>query len=119
MLKFNDFLRAILHFSSSHYNYIVCPHRKEVFILLQSSVIFSILYAIFVFSIPLYMFIIFSSYTVFGGELTPRKLFVTLSLIVNLRLACHYVVLGLYGLSDSAVSSKRIKVVNIGIIIVH
>ena len=65
------------------------------------------------------MFIIFSSYTAFGGELTPRKLFVTLSLIVNLRLTCHYVVLGLYGLSDSAVSSKRIKVVIIGLTTMH
>ena len=65
------------------------------------------------------MFIIFSSYTAFGGELTPRKLFVTLSLIMNLRFTCHCVVLGLYDLSDTAVSSKRIKVVYIGIIIVH
>ena len=91
--------------------YIVCPHRKEVSILLQSAVILSIRYAVFVFSIPLYMFIIFSSYTAFGGELTPRKLFVTLSLIVNLRLVCHFVVLCLFGLSDSAVSIKRIKVI--------
>ena len=91
--------------------YIVCPHRKEVAILLQSAVILSIRYAVFVFSIPLYMFIIFSIYTAFGGELTPRKLFVTLSLIVNLRLICHFVVLSLFGLSDSAVSIKRIKVI--------
>ena len=94
-----------------HEQYTSTSHRKEFLVLLKSMIVLAIYYALFVFIIPMIMFLIFSIYTTFIGDVTPRKLFVTMALIVNLRLICiHFMVHGVFGLSDSAVSLKRIKV---------
>ena len=87
--------------------------RNEVKILLKAYVIRAINLAYFAFSLPLIMFIIFSIYVSFIGDLTPRKVFVTLSLITYLKItSIHIFILTTLTLSEGRVAWKRIKVIN-------
>ena len=66
-------------------------------------------------SISLIMFVMFSVYvSAFPDELTPRKVFVALSLITFLRLTSVFLVIHLIlNGSDAKVAWKRIKVIHI------
>ena len=56
------------------------------------------------------MCVVFSVYTTTGGELTPQKVFSTLSHIVFLRYVALHFVVALLNISDARVGFKRIKV---------
>ena len=59
------------------------------------------------------MAITFLSYTAAGGELTPRKVFVTLSLIdVVRRTSFHYLVQCIFFISEIRVAFVRLQVYN-------
>lgn len=98
--------------------YFVNFYRNEVKIVLKAYIIRAIHLAYFAFSLPLIMFIIFSVYVSFIGDLTPRKVFVTLSLITYLRLtSVHFFILSTLNISEARVAWKRIKVIIITIIV--
>ena len=63
-------------------------------------------------ALPLIMFVVFSVYVNTSDEqITPRKVFVTLSLLTYLRLTSIFLfVQGLLLLSEAKVAWKRIKV---------
>ena len=56
------------------------------------------------------MCVVFSVYTSTGGELTPQKVFSTISHIIFLRYVASHFTLALVYISDVHVGFKRIKV---------
>ena len=56
------------------------------------------------------MCVVFSVYTSTGGEVTPQKVFSTLSHIVFLRYVALHFIFSLVCISDAHVGFKRIKV---------
>lgn len=62
-------------------------------------------------SVTVILFVMFSVYAANGGELTPKKVFTLLSLLLLLRIsAVHNVVVGVYDLFDGKVGFSRIQV---------
>ncbi len=62
-------------------------------------------------SASLMAFVVFSVFTAVGGDLTPKKVFTTLSLIYVLRLVSVYqLILNVVGFSEAHVALTRIKV---------
>ena len=60
---------------------------------------------------PLTQFALFSTFVVTGGELTPRKIFLSISIISTLRLAIiDTSVRGVLNFAQGLVALKRIKV---------
>ena len=63
------------------------------------------------FSLPVILFVIFSVYASGGGTLTPRQVFMTLSLLSAVRrTAIHCIVLAALMLSEARVAHQRIQV---------
>ena len=57
------------------------------------------------------MFLLFSVFATTGGELTPRNLFTTLSLLIVLRLSSvDYVVQNILSMSELQVAVTRLQV---------
>ena len=85
--------------------------RSEVWIVLKSYVIRSLNISYVSFSLPLIMFVMLSVYVSFIGDLTPRKVFVSLSLISYVRItSVHFFIMATLLLSEARVAWKRIKV---------
>ena len=61
-------------------------YRKESFLILEGGVIRACGLGSVNTAITVAMFLVFSVFTATGGELSPRKVFVTLSLLIVLRL---------------------------------
>ncbi len=67
--------------------------------------------AFMIISASLMAFVVFCVYTANGGNLTPKKVFTTLSLIYVLRLVCvHNLILNVIGFAEVYVALTRIKV---------
>ena len=61
------------------------------------------------------MFLVFTTYVVTGGELTPKKVFTALSLLITLRLtSIHFFIQNVLGISEGFVATTRISVSIIG-----
>ena len=86
--------------------------RKELMFHFKGSLIRTIHLASYTCLVPLMMFITFSMYVLLeGGVVTPRKVFVCLSLLVVVRLfSVHYAVDGMTRFSQGWVALTRIKV---------
>ena len=57
------------------------------------------------------MFLVFSVFTATGGELTPKNLFTTLSLLITLRLSSvDITILNILSISDIKVAITRLQV---------
>ena len=70
--------------------------------------------AFMIMSASLMACVVFCVYTATGGDLTPKKVFTTLSLIYVLRLvAIHYFILNVVGFTEAHVTLTRIKVLYI------
>ena len=77
---------------------------------LKAYVIRAINLAYFAFSLPLIMFTIFLVYVSFIGNLTPRKVFVTLSLITYIRItSIHCFILATLTISEGRVGMEKNK----------
>ena len=78
--------------------------------ILKSSVIRAINISLFLSSLPTIMFVMFSVHAALGGEVTKRKVFVTLSLLSVLNIYFNLMVVGFADVSEASVALKRIKV---------
>ena len=62
-------------------------------------------------SISIIMFLIFTTYSGTGGDLTSKKVFTALSLLITLRLtSIHFFVMNVLGFSEGYVATTRISV---------
>ena len=85
--------------------------RKESLIIFQGALIRACNYAFYTVSVVTIMFMLFTTYVKMGGELTPKRIFTTLSLLTILRLtSIHFLILSLLGLNEGRVASTRITV---------
>lgn len=85
--------------------------RKESFIIFQGSLIRACNLAWMMVSVTVTLFVMFSAYTTTGGELTPKKVFTSLSLLLLLRLTTIYALShSVLTLSDAKVGIDRIQV---------
>ena len=65
----------------------------------------------FSFSLPVILFVTFSVHLSLGEDLTPRAVFITLSLLSLVRLTgVHFIVQAFLSLSEGAVAAHRIEV---------
>jgi len=66
-------------------------------------------------SVSIIMFLIFATYSGIGGDLTPKKVFTALSLLITLRLtSIHFFIQSVLGISEGHVATTRISVSIIG-----
>ena len=62
-------------------------------------------------SLTLLMFLLFSTYTATGGELTPKKVFTSLSLLIFLRLTTvHFFIQNVLAMTEGRVAVVRLQV---------
>lgn len=62
-------------------------------------------------TLTLLMFLVFTVFTATGGELTPKKIFTTLSLLITLRITnVDYMVLNILSMSEFKVVMTRLQV---------
>ena len=65
----------------------------------------------FSFSLPVILFVVFSVYVSLGEELTPKRVFTTISLLSFARISSvHFIVQCALYISESLVAVKRIQV---------
>ena len=83
-----------------------------MFIIIEAFMIRAINITYFTVSLPLIMFVVFSVYVNTSDEqITPRKVFVTLSLLTFVRLtSIHFFINGTLVISEARVAWKRIRV---------
>lgn len=85
--------------------------RKESYLVLEGGIIRAIGLGFITTSIPIVMFIVFSVYAATGGELSPRKVFITLSLVIVTRLvAVQWSVHNVLNLFEGWVAIVRLQV---------
>ena len=86
-------------------------YRNEIYIIFKALLINTVNMVNYKVSLPLIMFVVFSAYVnTSDTQLTPRKVFVTLTLINFARLSIYFFFLGTLLLSTIRVSWKRITV---------
>ena len=57
------------------------------------------------------MYVVFTVYTATGGELTPKKVFTTLSLVFTLHLTTvSFLTQGILGIVEASVATRRLQV---------
>ena len=79
--------------------------------ILKGSVIRAINLGYFSLSLPLFMFILTTVYTSTGGTLTPKSVFLTLSLLSTIRFTSVFFMLrATIEIAEGAVALKRIQV---------
>jgi hypothetical protein len=62
-------------------------------------------------SLTLLMFLLFSVFTAIGGELTPKRVFTTLSLLIVLRLTTvEFFILNVLAMTEGRVAVVRLQV---------
>ena len=89
----------------------ISTSRKESLIIFRGALIRASNAAYYTVSIVAIMFMLFTTYVKTGGELTPKRVFTTLSLLIILRLtSIHFLVQSLLGLNEGRVASARITV---------
>ena len=80
-------------------------------IILQGGVIRASGAVLMIISLTLFMFVVFSVFTATGGQLSPRIIFTTLSLLITLRLSSvDYVVRNILSMSEIHVAIARLQV---------
>ena len=85
--------------------------RKESLIIFKGALIRACNYAYFTVSIVTVMFMLFTTYVKTGGQLTPKQIFTTLSLLFILRLtSIYFLIQSLLGINEGRVASARITV---------
>ena len=85
--------------------------RKESVINQQGGVIRASGAGLIIISLTLLMFLVFTVFTATGGELTPRNIFTTLSLLITLRVtSVDYMVLNILSMSEFKVVITRLQV---------
>ncbi len=88
-------------------------HRLESRLILKGGIVRASNLAFMMMSASLMAFVVFCVYTATGGDLTPKKVFTTLSLIYVLRLVTiHHLILNVVGFSEAHVALTRIKVLH-------
>ena len=110
---FRDVVAAIRRYKTSllyFMNHIT--HRTEIYATLKYNMISAISIVYKTVSSPLIMFLVFSVYVnTPGAELTPRKVFVALSLITFVRFtSIHFFILCTRQVADARVAWIRIRV---------
>ncbi|XP_064381893.1 ATP-binding cassette sub-family C member 4-like isoform X2 [Halichondria panicea] len=84
--------------------------RLESRLILKGGIVRASNLAFMMMSASLMAFVVFCVYTATGGDLTPKKVFTTLSLIYVLRLVTiHHLILNVVGFSEAHVALTRIK----------
>lgn len=85
--------------------------RYESLLILKGGMVRASNLAFVMMSASLMAFVVFCVYTATGGDLTPKKVFTTLSLIYVLRLiSVHHLILNVVGFSEAHVAVTRINV---------
>ena len=89
----------------------LCQFRKESKIILQGGMVRASGLGYTFVSLTLLMFLVFTVYIVTGGELTPKKVFTTLSLLIVLRLtSTHFFVQNVLAVTEGRVAVVRLQV---------
>ena len=69
--------------------------------------------AFVIMSVSLIMYIVFAVYTSTGGELTPKKVFTTLSLLIVIRLTTvHFFIQNTLAMVEGRVATIRLQVIS-------
>ena len=85
--------------------------RKESALILYAGFIKAIALALMIVFVNIVMFISFTIYVANGGELTSKKVFTTISLLINLRLtSIHFFVQNVLGVVEAQVAAVRLQV---------
>ena len=108
---FKDVVASIRKYETQYSEFYCFVYRNEVYIIFQALLINAVNMVNYKVSLPLIMFGVFSVYVnTSDTQLTPRKVFVTLTLINFARLSIYFFFLGTLLLSTMRVSWKRITV---------
>ena len=90
---------------------LICWLSKESHIILQGGMVRGSSLGFMIVSLTILMFLVFSAFTASGGELTPKKVFTTLSLLIVLRLTTvHFFVQNVLAVSEGRVAVVRLQV---------
>ena len=103
----------MVHIILHHLLHTYIFHRKESKTITHASLIRGLSQACFGSLSSILNFVTFSVYAGLGNVLTPRKVFIAITLFTIMRLYFYYlIVLGALGISEMWVSLKRIEVSN-------
>ena len=96
----------------------VCVCRREIWVVLQGSIIRALNLSCFTVYVPLAMFAMFSVYAASGGLITPKRVFTILSLLSVARLlSIHLFIIEVLLISEGIVALKRIQVFTLVIVV--
>ena len=100
---------AVIATCTVFYRYFL--HRKESNLILKGGIIRACGLGSVNIALTMATFLVFSVYTATGGELSPRKVFITLSLLIVLRLiSVQYSVHNVLNLFEGWVALIRLQV---------
>ncbi len=87
--------------------------RKEVNVIFRSTIVLAFYFSSFTTTLPVIMFVTFSTYSTIHGidAVTPRQVFISLTLFAVVVNICNYIfVSNIIHLSEAFVAIKRIRV---------